>query len=254
MTTLPILKLTLVITTCLAVAVLSSGQDAGVSTTKKPYVRTGYEATLSGTITFTGKRPKTVRIQTFADPVCHDINPRLSTEYAVGDRGRLANVLVYVKSDALDTYAFQPPASPVVLDHRGCRYVPHVLGMRVGQPILIFNRDPTTHNTHAVSRKNPDWNQSQMPETDPLKHTFAQPDLIAFKCNQHPWEKAYVGVFDHPFFAVSDELGNYKIEGLPPGKYTVVAWHERFGEKTVDITFLPGEARNLIFTFDAREQ
>ncbi|MGH9933318.1 MAG: carboxypeptidase regulatory-like domain-containing protein [Pyrinomonadaceae bacterium] len=252
MTTLPMLKLTLVITTCLAVAVLSSGQDAGVSTTKKPYVRTGYEATLSGTITFTGKRPKTLLIDMSADPPCYDLNPEPTTESVVTNKRHLANVLVYVRSEALNSYKFEPTDSPAMLEHRGCRYVPHVLGMEVGQPLNIFNSDSIIHNTHAVSKNNSDWNQTQPAGTPPLKHTFQEPDLIAFKDNQHPWEKAYVGVFVHPFFAVSDELGNYRIEGLPPGKYTVVAWHEGFGEKTEEITVVPDEARNLRFTFAAK--
>ena len=84
--------------------------------------------------------------------------------------------------------------------------------------------------------------------------TFKLPEkLVPFKCNQHPWERAYLAVFDHPFFAVSDQWGKFKIDGLPPGQYRVVAWHERFGEKTVDITFLPGEARELTFSFKAAE-
>ena len=251
-TTSPILKLTLVITTLSAFGVPSVGQDARVLSAKKPYVRTGHEATLSGTIRFTGKRPKNVRIVTWADPICHKVNPTLRTEWMVGKKRQLANVLISIKSEMLDAYGFEQRSAPIVLDHRGCRYLPHLLGMRVGQPLLIFNRDPTQHNTHAVAPKNPDWNQSQPPEAGPLEHTFERPDIIAFKCNQHPWEKAYVGVFDHPFFAVSDELGNYRIEGLPPGKYTVVAWHERFGEQTAEITIVPGEGRNLSFTFAAK--
>ena len=250
---LPILKLALVITTLLAVAVLSSGQDAGVLTAKKPYVRTGHEATLSGAITFTGKRPKTLRIDTSADPVCDEVNPSLTTEGVVANKRQLANVFIYVKSDSLSAYTFEQPATPAALEHKGCRYVPHVLGMRVGQPLTIFNSDPTVHNTHPTPRINKEWNQSQPPDSTAIRVAFDHAEFyVPFKDNQHPWEKAYVGVFDHPFFAVSDELGNYRIEGLPPGQYTVVAWHERFWEKTVEITFVPGEARDLSFTFDAK--
>lgn len=238
----------------LAVVVLSAGQDAGVSAAKKSYARTGYEVTLSGTITLTGKRPKPTRIDMAADPSCYDINPDPRTEWVVGNKGKLANVFVYVKSEVLDTYTFEQPTSPAVLEHKGCRYVPHVLGMQLGQPLMIFNRDPTYHNTHPNPRNNPEWNQTQLPGAPPLTKMLELPEtFIPFKDNQHPWEKAYVGVFTHPFFAVSDQYGNYRIEGLPAGRYTVVAWHERFGEKTVDITFVSGEARDLSFSFNARE-
>src|SRR5205807_9182591 len=101
-------------------------------------------------------------------------------------------------------------------------------------------------------KNNQEWNQTQADGAQPLMKTFNRPEtFITFKDNQHPWEKAYVGVFEHPFFAVSDENGNYKIDGLPPGKYILVAWHERFGEKTLEITIAPAESRNVDFTFDA---
>jgi len=232
--------------------VLSAGQDAGVSTAKKPYARTGYEVTFSGTITLTGKRPKPLNIDTSADPVCYDINPYPTTEWVVGNEGKLANVFIYVKSETLETYAFEQPTSPVIVEHKGCGYVPHVLGMRVGQPLMILNSDPTVHNTHAIPKSNVEWNQSQPPGAPPLTKSFNQSEVfIPLRDNQHPWEKAYVGVFDHPFFAISDEFGNYRIEGLPPGQYVVIAWHERFGEKRVEITFVPREVRDISFNFDA---
>lgn len=248
---LPIFKLALVIAGFFAVAVLSVGQEANVSATRKPYVRTGYEVMLSGTITLTGKRPKPRQIDMSADPVCYDVNADPNTDSVVGQKGKLANVFVYVKSETLSAYTFAQSHGEALLQHKGCRYVPHLLGLRVGQLLTILNSDPTTHNTHPTSKLNAEWNQSQ-PPGGTLTKSFEHAELaISFKDNQHPWEKAYVGVFDHPFFAISDEFGNYRIEGLPPGRYTVVAWHETFGEKTVDYTFVPGEARDISFNFDA---
>lgn len=246
---LPLPKLVLVVVSLLLLAVVLPGQEINTEF-KKPYAPGSYES-LSGTITFSGERPKPRRIDTFADPVCSEA---LWTEDAVGSEGTLANVLVYLEGASLSEYEFTPPTSPITLEHRGCSYRPRVLGVRVGQPLVILNLDPTMHNTHPLTQKNPEWNQTQPPGTPPLVKTFKQPEkFVVFKCNQHPWEKAYVGVFDYPFFAVSDEQGHFKIEGLPPGQYRVVAWHERFGEKSVDITLLPGEARDLSFTFNAKE-
>lgn len=233
---------------------LSSGQEGVVSVAKNPYVRTGYEATLSGTISLTGKRPKPLVIDMSADPVCYDVNQEPTTEFVMGNKGKLANVFIYVKSEALDAYTFEQLTSPAVLEHKGCRYAPHVLGMRVGQPLVILNSDPTTHNTHPTPKNNKEWNQSQPVDSSPIRVAFDRPEaFVPFKDNQHPWEKAYVGVFAHPFFAISDEFGNYRIEGLPPGHYTVVAWHERFGEQTTEVTLVPGEARDISFSFEAKK-
>jgi hypothetical protein len=251
---LQILKFTVAITSVLIVAMLSPAQDSGVSAGKRRYVPTGNEVILSGTITFTGKRPSPKRIDTSADPSCYEVNPEPETEWVVGNSGKLANVLLYVTSEMLYTYSFEEQTSPAVLEHTGCRYVPHVLGIRVDQPLMILNSDPTHHNTHPTPKNNPEWNQTQPENAPPLHKVFKRAEpFIPFKCNQHPWEKAYVGVFDHPFFAVSDESGNYRMEGLPPGQYTVVAMHELFGEKTIEVTLVPGEVRNLGFTFAAQQ-
>lgn len=250
---LPLPELALVVISLLSISVRSTGQEIKTEL-KKPYAQGSYQA-LTGTITFSGERPKARRIDTSADPACGEDKQGLWTEDAVGSEGSLANVLVYVESASLNEYEFTLSTSPATLEHRGCTYVPHVLGIRVGQPLVILNLDSTMHNTHPVPQKNPEWNQTQPPGSPPLVKTFKRPEkLVPFKDNQHPWQRAYVGVFDHPFFAVSDEQGSFKIEGLPPGQYRVVAWHERFGEKTVDITFLAGEPRTLTFDFTAAER
>jgi hypothetical protein len=249
---LPRPELVLVVISLLSIGIRSTGQDIKVEL-KTPYSSARYQ-TLSGTITFSGKRPKPVGIDSSSDPACGEVNPKLRTEYAEGDEGRLANVMVYVEGESLQTYNFESPTSLAVLEHRGCRFVPHVLGIRVGQPLAILNSDPTFHNTHPTPRTNPEWNRSQPKGGDAIKVTFKRPEkFIPFKDNMHPWQKAYLGVFDHPFFAVSDEQGRFKIEGLPPGQYRVVAWHERFGEQIVSITFLPDESRELTFDFTAAE-
>src|SRR6185295_16014164 len=121
-----IVVLTIVIATVFTGAPLSTGQDLKIPAPLKPYTRSRYE-TLSGTITFAGKRPKPRSLDLAADPACYKVFPDPKTEYAVGNKGRLANVIVYVESDSLQGYAFERPASPAVLEHKGCRYVPHVL-------------------------------------------------------------------------------------------------------------------------------
>lgn len=233
----------------------SAGLDLQVD--KKAYVRTGQEATLVGNTTFTGTPPKPLSIDMTADPSCYD-NDRSKrysnkTEWIEVRDGRIANVLVYVTSDALADYTFELPSEAALLAHINCRYKPHVMGIRLAQPLNIVNADRTQH-THPTPKHNPEWNQTQPIGAPPIIKTFHRAEVaIPFKDNQHPWEKAYVAVFEHPFFAVSDADGNFRIEGLPPGSYKIKAWHERLGEKTIELVLVPGESRYLEFTFSMAE-
>jgi hypothetical protein len=229
--------------------------SAAMPQDKPTYKNTGSEAILMGTISFTGTPPKPVRIDTSSDPICEKANPDLTTDWVIVTNKRLANVVVYVRGELLNSYSFDAPSPDVTLEHKGCRYEPHILGMQTQQTLRIVNSDPTTHNTHPSPKNNRQWNQSQPPGAAALEQRFASPELfIPIRDNQHPWEKAYVGVFSHPFFSVSGTDGSYKISGLPPGQYTVVAWHERLGEQTLEVFLGYNEQKNLDFTFKESEQ
>jgi hypothetical protein len=219
---------------------------------KPNYKPTGGEATVEGTISFVGIPYEPRRLYTDADPICQTINPDQTTEWYVVADHKLANVVVYVRSESLNQYSFGSPSNEVTLEHKGCRYVPHVLGVQTQQVIRILNHDPTTQNTHAVPKNNPDWNQSQVPGAAALELRFGSPELfVPMKDNPHPWEQAYIGVFSHPFFSVSNTDGTYKISGVPPGQYTVVAWHEKLGEQTADVFLGLSELKTLDFSFKA---
>ena len=228
--------------------VISQNPD---STTKPLYRPTGSEASVVGTVSVSGEIPKPTRIDMFADPVCVQLNRKPETQWIIANGDKLKNVLVFVKrAEVLDYYRFEQSESEAMLDHLDCQYSPRVQGVRVGQRLLINNRDQTQHNAHPVPVNNAEWNQSQPANVPPLVKVFSRSEVaIPFKDNQHPWEKAYVGVFDHPFFAVSDEFGNFQINGLPPGKYVFGTWHERWAEQEIEVTLVPGEHRSLDFTF-----
>jgi hypothetical protein len=221
---------------------------------KAVYKPTGSEATIFGTISFVGTPPQPLVIDMSADPICENVNADRTSDWVVVTDHKLANVVVYVRSDGLNAYSFDAPSAEVTLAHRGCQLVPHVMGMLTQQTLRILNSDPTTHNSHAISKNNRDWNQSQPPGAAALEQHFSLPELfIPIKDNQHPWEKAYVGVFSHPFYSVSATDGSYRISGLPLGQYTIVAWHEKFGEQTVDAFLAGNEQKNLDFTFKASD-
>jgi hypothetical protein len=142
--------------------------------------------------------------------------------------GGLANVLVFVKS-GLTEKNFPAPTTTPELDQVGCEYVPYVMGVQTNQKFKIKNSDPTLHNVHATPKpgsENKEFNMAQPVKDMTTERTFASPEVaVRFKCDVHPWMFAYVGVFDHPYFAVTAKDGTYKIPGLPKGKYTIEAYH-----------------------------
>ena len=236
--------------------------DNGPTEAGKSYAAKGNEGTITGVVSYAGTAPEGKKIDTSADPQCTSKSPNLTTEeWAVKD-GKLANTYVYIKEGTLadnskvSAYSTWPgtPAA-ATLDQNGCHYRPHVLGVVVNQDITITNSDPTTHNIHFTPKNNPDWNQSQPNGAAPLKHKLARAEiLVPVKCNQHPWMKSYVAVSKHPFFAVTGEDGSFTLKGVPPGKYTVVAWHEGGAtgtEKTMEVTVPASGAAKADFSFGA---
>jgi hypothetical protein len=231
---------------------LSAAQTPAESPEKPLFNPAGNEATVTGTINVTGAIPMPRLIDMAADPVCGQLNPEAPVDDLLVRDNKVQNAFVYLKSEFLNAHRFAVPDSDVVLVQRNCYYSPHVLGLRVGQNLQIINGDATVHNVHPTPKFNQEWNFSHPPNASPIVKTFSRAEvLIPFKDNQHPWEKAYVAVMAHPFFAVSDESGRFEIRGLPPGTYKLVVWHERLGEQELEITVTPGETRNADFTFDA---
>jgi hypothetical protein len=219
----------------------------------------GATGTVSGVVSFNGTAPAPKKIDTSADPVCGQKNPNLSTDDTVVTDGKLANTFVYVKEGTVEggkkltDYTWATPTNAAQLDQNGCHYVPHVMGVQVNQKISITNSDATQHNIHPTPKQNPEWNQTQANGAAPIEKSFARPEvLIPVKCNQHPWMKAYIGVMRTPFFAVSAKDGSFEIKGLPPGKYTVVAWREGGAtgtEKTMEVTVPANGAAKADFAF-----
>ena len=231
---------------------ITAAQNPSESPEKPLYNPTGNEATVTGTINVTGTILRPKRLDMSADPVCQQLNLKPHIDELIVTDNKLQNAFVYLKSESLEGYRFAMPDSDAVLVQRHCFYSPHVLGVRVGQPLQIVNADQTVHNVHPTPKLNQEWNQSHAPNAQPIVKTFSRAEvLIPFKDNQHPWERAFVAVMNHPFFAVSDELGRFEIRGLPPGTYTLVVWHERLGQQELEITVAPGEIRNADVTFDA---
>jgi plastocyanin len=171
----------------------------------------------------------------------------------VNANGTLANVFVYVKSGLAASATFSAPAAPVVIDQEGCRYKPHSMGVQVGQGIEIRNSDPLLHNIKAKPTKNRGFNISQPRAGMKTTRTFTAPEvMVPFECNVHGWMNAYVGVLPHPFFATTGADGSFSIKGLPPGTYTIEAWHEKYGVQSATVTVAGTESKTQEFTFAAK--
>ncbi|MBI2933824.1 MAG: carboxypeptidase regulatory-like domain-containing protein [Planctomycetes bacterium] len=211
-------------------------------------------ATVTGTVTFKGDAPKRKKIKMEADPQClalHD-KPQLSEEAVVDKEGRVQWCFVYVKG-GLEGKTFETPKEPVVLQQKGCRYDPHVLGIMVGQDLTIHNGDPLMHNVHAIAKRNGEFNFGQPKQGMETSRKFDNPEvMVKFKCDVHPWMSAWLGVLTHPYYAVTGADGKYEIKGLPPGKYTLEVWHETFGTKSEEFEVKAGETKTADFVYEKK--
>lgn len=207
-------------------------------------------ATLTGEVLFTGTAPEPTPIDMSEEPTCadkHDGTP-VSDQVVVND-GRLKNVFVYVR-DGL-TGAQVAAGEQVVIDQDGCVYTPHVAGVQTGQELVFRNSDGLLHNIKATPSANRGFNISQPNNMDSPRTFTTREVMIPIECNVHGWMSAYVGVLDHPYFAVSGDDGAFSIGNLPPGTYTIEAWHEEYGTQTQDVTLGPDATESITFTFDA---
>jgi plastocyanin len=209
-------------------------------------------ASLAGHVTFDGTLPPAEVIRMDGDPKCVAAaqGEERRTELFVSDDGKsLGNVFIYVK-DGLPQRMYPVPSTPVVLDQQKCRYVPRVLGAQVGQPVEIRNSDPLLHNVHGEGAVNQPFDYGQPLPGIKTTHTFTTREvMIPVKCQVHAWMRGYIGVVEHPFFAVTDGSGRFSIPRLPPGTYTIEAWHERLGTQTQQVTVAAKDAKTLDFTF-----
>ncbi len=160
----------------------------------------------------------------------------------------LKNAFVYVKS-GLEGRRYEVPRESVVLDQRGFEYVPRVFGLRAGQELRIVSSDYTIHNVRCVPFENPEFNLTML-QDDAVSRVFPRPEvMVLFDCAHHAHMKAYAGILDHPFFAVTGPDGKFEIRGLPPGTYTLAAWCEDRGSREAQVD-VGGGVATVRFVFE----
>ncbi len=215
-------------------------------------------ATVKGTVKFEGDAPPRRTIDVGAEKFCvqrRENDPLRSETFVVGADGGLANVFVQVTS-GLENWKFPDATGEIVLDQTGCQYVPHLLVAQTGQTLKVKNSDPIMHNVHGVNRKTEkdefNWAQTKagLEDTKDLKKA----GHVAIKCDVHGWMGANLWIVKHPFFAVTGEDGAFELPKLPPGTYTIEAWHEseKLGKKTQSVTVADGETKEIVFKFASK--
>ncbi len=215
---------------------------------------------ITGVIRFEGPRPKRapLRLREKGGKVsaCQELHktPLLDEKMMVSEKGELANVFVYVRK-GLEKKEYPIPEEPAVINQDKCMFRPRVQGVRIGQKFLMRNSDPVLHNVRSFSFKNRAFNVAQPADTEDREKVFRYREKeVMVQCDIHPWMTAYYFVMDHPYFAVTNAKGEYKIEGLPPGEYTLSAWHEELGEQQLEVTVAEAGSTELGFTFKEKTE
>jgi len=207
---------------------------------------------LHGRIVYRGPKPARKQIAMDSDINCraeHGAQPVYDEPVVVGNDGGLANAFVYIQT-GLEGKKFEPVKEPVLLDQRGCMFAPRMLGIRAAQPLKLRNSDKVAHNIHPVPKKNYEWNESQAPGTPDAEHKFARTEvMIPVKCNIHQWMHAFIGVVEHPYFAVTGADGSFELSNVPPGDYTIAVWHEKLGDQTKQVRLAASGNEAVDFTY-----
>lgn len=217
-----------------------------------PTAKHGAGGSVAGKVTYTGTAPKMKQIDMAKEPSCakEHATPVMNESVVTGEGNTLGDVVVYISAGGPAEAA---PSSPAAFDQKGCQYLPHVLALQAGQQLVIKNDDQTSHNIHPMSKVNPEWNKSQPPGAPPIQATYEKPEFIPVKCNVHPWMHGYFAVLSTPHSTVTGSDGSFNLSGLPPGKYTVTAWQERFGTQSQEVTITGTETAKLNFVLKATE-
>ena len=207
--------------------------------------------TIDGVVTLSGTPPagaviKVTKNQDFCGATIPD------PTYTVGAGGALGNVVVYLKDITKGKAA---PTEPLALVNEHCMFSPRVQGATVGQQVKISSNDPVLHNTHPQSAEtNATIYNIALPfkgfsVTKPLP---PNPELIKVKCDAHEWMHAWIMELDHPYYATTGADGHFTIKDVPPGSYTLVAWHEAAGEKSEPVVVAAGQTAKSKITLAAK--
>ena len=226
----------------LVVAFLARPCWAGSETAPEP------GGAVSGRITFRGELAKSQPSNAVEGSDSH-IQRHANEDVLISADGGLQNVVVYVKK-GIAARKFPVPAEPLIINQHVGRFEPRIAAVMAGQSVQINNCDALVHKVRSENEENFPLNADLRPGAG---QTFQLPfpeRAFTISCADHPWMRAQCWVFNHPYFAISSADGGFALAALPPGQYTIAAWHERLGEKQQKITVKPGEKLDVRFVFE----
>lgn len=214
-----------------------------------PAAPSGPTGTIAGVIQFQGPVPKLPPLPAPTEPACEGVSGE-DRSVEVHD-GKLANVLVRITDPSLKVAG---PSTPVVVDQKHCTYTPRVQGAVLGQKLEIRNEDPTLHNVHTYEDHRSLFNNAQPPGAPAIVKPLPNDEgVVRVKCDVHEWMLSYVVVGHNPYFSVSDAQGRFEIDHVPPGKYTLQAWQERYGTRVVPVEVKPNQTSQVRFSFAEKD-
>jgi len=195
---------------------------------------------ITGTVKFDGSAPKPKSVEISKDKEVCGLKPHFEEDLIVGSDGGIANAVVYIA----DAKAEAKPET-VDFDQKGCDYVPHVLAFPAGSTVKIKNDDGILHNIHTYSNDNPSINIAQPKFKKVVDVTVAKPELIRVTCDAHGWMHGWWFSASNPYYAVTDDKGNFAIKDVPPGDYTVTIWQEKLGKQEQKVSVKAGAPTKL---------
>ncbi len=206
--------------------------------------------TIVGQVRFQGEAPPTEPHHAHHDPsVCGEGGMVPDETLVVGGDGALANVVVVLQG-VVDPEPARPAAGRPTLDQQACRFVPHVQSVDAGATLAITSSDPVLHNVHAFLGKRTAFNLAIPVAGKSIDRRLDEPGILRIRCDSgHDWMSAYVAVVAHRFHATTGADGRFVLPPVPPGDYTLRAWHERLGAVEQKVTVTAGAEAAISLTF-----
>ncbi len=205
--------------------------------------------TIMGVLRFEGKVPKRKTLKvTIQDKACHH-EPILSEDLVVSEKGGVQWAVASIKKiTSGKPFPQQDSEDFVQLDQKGCVFVPHVVVIPTGGTLRILNSDGILHNVHITPRKNKSLNKAMPGKVKKMDVSFKRAETMRVTCDVHNWMKAWIVVAKHPYHAVTDQDGAFRMDDVPAGTYTVEIWHEKLGKQKKQVTVKSGEETEVVFS------
>jgi hypothetical protein len=218
----------------------------------------GYEATtvsdggtIVGEVKYAGDPPPPQKVEVTKDTNVCGTEPKVSPVLLVSADKGIKDVVVFLP-DIPKGKALEKPAKPPVLDQKNCEYHPYAQIFPVGSTLEILNSDPVLHNVKTKGGSKSTFNLAQPKIKPKLTQEFKNAEIVQVECNVHGWMNAVLAVADHPYYALTDDKGSFKITDVPPGKYTLKIWHAKLGQQTQEVTVGPKEEAKVAFELKAQ--